>query len=155
MRPLAGPLTCPMRALPATTNLLGKQKLSVRHDDGWTLMRDVIEPLESVPAIALPARYGFQATPGRCRRRSGLAVADAAVRREIESALFERGVPLRRLDLRADRSELQQPLPLRCDLKETSFAKPSDRPAARRRHWRMKCPSTSSSSSLPPRSPPA
>ena len=50
---------------------------------------------------------------------------DAAVRRQLESALLERGVPLRKLDLRADRSELALPLPLRCDLKETSFAKPS------------------------------
>lgn len=125
VRPLAGPLTCPMRALPATTNLLGKQRLSVRHDGGWTLVRDVIEALESVAAIALPARYGFQPVPGGVAVEVVARSQDASVRRQVEAALVERGVPLRRLDLRADRSELQQPLPLRCDLKETSFAKPS------------------------------
>jgi phenylacetate-coenzyme A ligase PaaK-like adenylate-forming protein len=124
VRPLAGPLTCSMRALPATTNLLGKQRLSVRHDHGWTLIRDVVEALESVPAVALPARYGFQAMPGGVAVEVVSRSQDAAARRQIEAALSERGVPLQRLDLRADRSELQQPLPLRCDLKETSFAKP-------------------------------
>ncbi|HEX2027880.1 MAG TPA: AMP-binding protein [Nitriliruptorales bacterium] len=125
VRPLAGPLTCSLRALPATTNLLGKQRLSVRHDDGWTLVRDVVEALESLPVVVLPARFGFRAV-GR-----GVAVEvvtrrqDAAVRRQIETALLERDVPLRKLDLRADRGELEAPLPLRCDLKEISFAKPS------------------------------
>jgi phenylacetate-CoA ligase len=117
-------LTCAMRALPATTNLLGKQRLSVRHDHGWTLIRDVAEALESVPAVALPARYGFQAMPGGVGVEVVSRSQDAAARRQIEAALSERGVPLQRLDLLADRSELQRPLPLRCDLKETSFAKP-------------------------------
>jgi phenylacetate-coenzyme A ligase PaaK-like adenylate-forming protein len=130
VRPLGGPLTCSMSALPATTTLLGKQRLSVRHDEGWTVVRDVIEALESVPAIALPARYGFQPALGGVAVEVVSRSQDATVRRQIEAALFERGVPLRRLDLRADPSELQQPLPLRCDLKETSFAKPS-RPALR------------------------
>jgi phenylacetate-CoA ligase len=125
VRPVAGPLTCSMRALPATTNLLGKQRLSVRHDDGWTLVRDVIEALESVPAVVLPARYGFRAVPGGVSVEVVTRSQDAAVRRQIEAALLQHDVPLRKLDLRADRGELEQPLPLRCDLKETSFAKPS------------------------------
>jgi phenylacetate-coenzyme A ligase PaaK-like adenylate-forming protein len=125
VRPVAGPLTCSMRALPATTNLLGKQKLSVRHDEGWTLVRDVIEALEAVPAVRLPARYGFRAVPGGVAVEVVTRSQDAPVRRRIEAELLRRGVPLRRLDLRADRSELERPLPLRCDLKETSFAKPS------------------------------
>jgi phenylacetate-CoA ligase len=125
VRPLAGPLSCSMRALPATTNLLGKQRLSVRHDDGWTLVRDVVEALESVRAVELPARYGFRAVPGGVAVEVVTRSQDATVRRQIEAALELREVPLRQLDLRADRGELEQPLPLRCDLKESSFAKPS------------------------------
>lgn len=130
VRPLAGPLTCNMRTLPATTNLLGKQRLSVLHDGGWTVVRDVIEALESVPAVELPARYGFRAAPGGVAVEVVTRSQDTAVRRQIEDALLQRDVPLRKLALRADRAELEQPLPLRCDLKETSFAKPS-RPALR------------------------
>lgn len=124
VRPLADDLQCSMHALPATTHLLGKQRLSVRHEHGWTVVRDVIEALESVPAVPLPARYGFRPV------RDGVGVEvvtrsqDAGTRRAIEDALLRSNVPLRRLDLRADRSELARPLPLRCDLQEMSFAIP-------------------------------
>lgn len=130
VRPVQGPLTCAMRALPATSNLLGKQRLSVRHDDGWTLVRDVIEALEAVDAVALPARYGFWQVPGGIAVEVVTRDQGPAVRRAIADGLEARGVPLRRLSLCADRSELLRPLPLRCDLKETSFARPSQ-PAAR------------------------
>ncbi len=125
VRPVVGPLTCNMRALPATTNLLGKQRLSVRHDDGWTLVRDVIEALEAVDAVPLPARYGFWQVPGGVAVEVVTRHQSAAVRNAIEQGLLQRGVPLRRLTLCADRCELERPLPLRCDLKESSFAKPT------------------------------
>ncbi len=124
VRPLAGPPTCRMRGLPATSNLLGKQRLSVRHDDGWTLVRDVIEALEAVDAVPLPARYGFWRVPGGVAVEVVTRNQGAAARRAVAEALEQRGVPLRRLTLCADRSELERPLPLRCDLKETSFARP-------------------------------
>jgi phenylacetate-coenzyme A ligase PaaK-like adenylate-forming protein len=124
VRTVEGRLTCSMRALPATSHLLGKQKLSVRHEHGWTLVRDVIESLECVRAVPLPARYGFSPAPGGVAVEVVTRDSTAATRREIEDNLHERGVPLRRLTLCADRSELERPLPLRCDLKETSFAKP-------------------------------
>jgi phenylacetate-coenzyme A ligase PaaK-like adenylate-forming protein len=131
VRPVVGPLTCSMRALPATSNLLGKQRLSARHEDGWTLVRDVIEALEAVDAVPLPARYGFWPVPGGVAVEVVTRNQGPAVRRAIEQGLLERGVPLRRLTLCADRSQLERPLPLRCDLKETSFAKPTQ-PAAGR-----------------------
>ena len=64
VRPLPGPLTCSMAGFPATSPLLGKQRLSVQHDAGWTLVRDVAEALEAVDAVPLPARYGFWPVPG-------------------------------------------------------------------------------------------
>jgi hypothetical protein len=45
------------------------------------------------------------------------------VRRAIAEALEERGVPLRALRLVEDRSQLRQPLPLRCDLRDASSAR--------------------------------
>ncbi len=69
VRPISGPLTCSLRRVPATTNLLGKARLSVRHEDGWTFVRDVLEGLESVEEVPLPARYGFWTVPRRRRSR--------------------------------------------------------------------------------------
>jgi phenylacetate-CoA ligase len=130
VRPLAGPLSCELRNLPATTPLLGKLRLAVRHEDGWTFPRDVLEALEGGDDVSLPARYGFWEVPG------GVAVEVVArgsgprVRRNIESRLQERGVPVRQLHLAEHRSELRNPMPLRCDLRETSFRTPIEADAA-------------------------
>jgi phenylacetate-CoA ligase len=116
------PLTCDLRNLPATTDLLGKRRLSVRHDQGWTFPRDVLEALEAIDEVPLPARCGFWAVPG------GVAVevvtrgdAGPVLRRVLGEQLEARQVPVRELYLREHASELQRPLPLRCDLRETSF----------------------------------
>jgi len=127
VRRLEGPLTCDLRNLQATSSLLGKLGFASRHDGGWTFARDVLEALEGADEVPLPARYGFWALPG------GIAVEVVArrsteprVRRAIETRLEERGVPVRELSLVEHRGELQRPLPLRCDLKETAFGVPGD-----------------------------
>jgi phenylacetate-coenzyme A ligase PaaK-like adenylate-forming protein len=128
VRPMSGRLDCSLRRVPATTNLLGKARLSVRHDEGWTFVRDVLESLEAVPEVPLPARYGFWAVPG------GVAVevvgrsTGARARAAVGESLETRGIPLRHLDVVAEPGELTHPLPLRCDLKEGSLAKLSQRP---------------------------
>lgn len=127
VRPVAGPLTCDLRHLQATTRLLGKLSLSVRHENGWAFPRDVLEALEGSDDVPLPARYGFWEVPG------GVAVEVVArgtgpkVRHTIEARLEERGVPVRELRLVEHRRELRRPVPLRCDLRETSFGAPDDR----------------------------
>jgi phenylacetate-coenzyme A ligase PaaK-like adenylate-forming protein len=124
----AGPLTCTLRNVPATTNVLGKLRLSVRHDHGWTFPRDVLEALEAVEVVPLPARCGFWAVPG------GVAVEVVArqdtpdVRCAIARSLDEWGVPVQELYLVAEPGRLRCPLPLRCDLRETAFTR--DRRAA-------------------------
>jgi phenylacetate-CoA ligase len=123
VRPLATPLTCSLRNLPvATSDVLGKLRLSVRHEAGWTFPRDVVEALEAVEEVALPARCGFWAVNG------GVAVEVVTqsgngpmARRVIADQLEARHVQLRELYLREHPGELQHPLPLRCDLRETSF----------------------------------
>jgi phenylacetate-CoA ligase len=120
VRPPVESARCRLRDLPATSNLLGKLRLSVRHDDGWTFPRDVLEAVEGIDAVPLPARCGFWAVSG------GVAVEVVAPdapgqRARIGDALEARGVPLRELHLRADRSELERPLPLRGDLREAAF----------------------------------
>ena len=56
VRVLPAELSCSLNPLPATSNLLGKRSLSVRHDQGWTFPREVAEALEAVEAVPLPAR---------------------------------------------------------------------------------------------------
>jgi phenylacetate-coenzyme A ligase PaaK-like adenylate-forming protein len=116
------PLTCELRNLGATSDLLGKRRLSVRHDTGWTFPRDVLEALECVEDVPLPARCGFWAVPGGVAVEVVTRAGDGAVlRRVIGDQLESRQVPVRQLYLREHRDELQRPLPLRCDLRETSF----------------------------------
>jgi phenylacetate-coenzyme A ligase PaaK-like adenylate-forming protein len=128
VRPIGGPVDCSLRRVPATTNLLGKARLSVRHDDGWTFVRDVLESLESVPEVPLPARYGFWAVPGGVAVEVVARSTSAAARTAIGDSLAARGVPVRQLRVVGEPGELTHPLPLRCDLKEGSMAKLSQRP---------------------------
>jgi phenylacetate-CoA ligase len=125
VRPVAGPLTCPLRRLPATSNLLGKRRLAVHHDGGWSFPRDVLEALEAVAAVPLPARCGFWAVPGGVAVEAVVERDTPDVRRAVERELEERGVPVRQLHLVADRGQLRRPLPLRCDLREVSFGQPA------------------------------
>jgi phenylacetate-CoA ligase len=126
VRSIAGPLTCDLQNQPATTDLLGKLRFVVRHEDGYTFPRDVLEALEADDNVPLPARYGFWAVP------KGVGVEVVArgtgqnVRSAIEERLEERGVPLQELRLVRHRSELRYPMPLRCDLKEKSFGAPGE-----------------------------
>jgi len=112
VRPVAGPLTCNLRTLPATGNLLGKRRLAVRHADGWTAPRDVLEALEGVEAVPLPARCGFRAVPGGVAIDVMTREDTADARRTIGLRLEERGVPLRALSLVQDARLLRDALPL-------------------------------------------
>jgi phenylacetate-coenzyme A ligase PaaK-like adenylate-forming protein len=116
--------TCSLRNLPATSNLLGKLKLSVPYDGGWVYVRDVAEALEAVDEVPLPARYSFWAMPGGVGVEVVTRSQGAAVRGKVEAGLLESGVPLRELHLLDDRSQLRNPVPLRGDLRELSFAAP-------------------------------
>jgi len=124
VQPLAEPLSCSLRQLPATSNLLGKLRLSVRHSAGWTFPRDVLEALEALEEVPLPGRCGLWAVPGGVAVEVVVQQDTPASRRTILQALEAGSVPVQELHLREHTSQLQQPLPLRCDLRETSFAQP-------------------------------
>jgi len=121
---LADRLTCNLRHVPATSQLLGKRQLAVNHDQGWTYPRAILEALESVRAVPLPARFGFWAVPG------GVAV-EVVVREHsrvallsIGAALKAQGVPLCELYILKQADQLRYPFPLRCDLREGKLHQP-------------------------------
>lgn len=131
VRTLAHAPTCALRATPATSPPLGKRRLAVRHDYGWTTVRDVLEALEAVAAVPLPARCGLSAVEGGVAVEVVTRTDAAGARRAVERSLEERGIPLRALRLHVERSYLAHPLPLRCDLREATFEAPihRDQPA--------------------------
>lgn len=107
-----------------TSDILGKKKLSVRHEHGWTFPREAMEALEALECVPLPARFGlYPAADG-----VGVEVVTRAqprdVRRQIEDQLEAAGVPLRELVLRQSPEELEHPYPLRGDLREYTFGEP-------------------------------
>lgn len=98
---------------PVATPILGKRAACVRHSAGWTTPRDVLEALEGLDAVQLPARCGFWA------KDDGVAVevvAPSAARGAIGEALEAAGVPLRQLMLRDAPEALERPHPLRMDI---------------------------------------
>jgi phenylacetate-CoA ligase len=112
------PLTCELRNLPATSNVLGRKGLSARHDHGWTFPRQVLDALDAVEEVPAPARFGFWAVPGGVAVEVLVRNLTANVRARIDDALHGRGIPVCELRLVEDRRELRQPLPLRCDIGE-------------------------------------
>jgi phenylacetate-CoA ligase len=124
VRALEGPPACGLRRLPAVGAILGKRRLAVRHERGWTCPRDVLEALEALAEVPLPARCGFWGVPGGVAVEVVARGDGPAARRAIGLSLEERGVPVRELRVVADRAKLRQPLPLRGDLREVSFALP-------------------------------
>jgi phenylacetate-coenzyme A ligase PaaK-like adenylate-forming protein len=119
--PLAGPLDCNLKHWPATSDLQGKLRLSARGPEGWTHPRQILEALEAVEELALPARCGFWAEPGGVVVEILAQGGGASLRRKIGLSLEGQGVPLWELVLVEDPGRLRRPLPLRCDLREASF----------------------------------
>jgi phenylacetate-coenzyme A ligase PaaK-like adenylate-forming protein len=117
----AEPPDCELSTIPATSPILGKLATSIPHAAGWTFQRDVAEALDALDEVPLPARFGLRA------RRDGVAVEVVAredgpdAHRRIAAAL-ERRVPLRGLRVVTDPASLEDPLLLRADLREHSFA---------------------------------
>jgi acyl-CoA synthetase (AMP-forming)/AMP-acid ligase II len=125
VRPIVEPLACELHNQPATSDLLGKRRFSVRHADGWTVPRQILEALEAVDGAPLPARCGFWAVRGGVAVEALVRHDDARTRRALEDSLAAHGVPLRELLLVTNRGQLQRPLPLRGDLREHSFSLPA------------------------------
>jgi hypothetical protein len=122
VRTLPAAPTCALHQQPATSDLLGKRALSVRCAAGWVTPRQVLEVLEALAAVPLPARCGFWRVADGVAVEVVVRAADAATRHAVLTALEGQGVPVRDLRLVTDRADLMRPLPLRGDLRELPFA---------------------------------
>ncbi len=115
---------CSMRHVPACSRPLGKLTASVRLDDGGLICpRDLVEPLERLPGLPLPARYAVR-SDGDTISVDVVApdVRDRALRRQVIDALLDGGVPLAELTLVAEPARLSRPHHVRADLREPEFS---------------------------------
>jgi acyl-CoA synthetase (AMP-forming)/AMP-acid ligase II len=117
--------TCSLKHLPAVGKLLGKKRLAVRHAHGWTTPADVLEAVEAVDDIPLPARASLRALGDGVAVEVVAQPGNAALRRRLEASLQAQGVPVRALILVTSPAGLNQPIPLRGDLTETVFGPPA------------------------------
>lgn len=115
------PPTCSLRHLPATSNVLGKARLAVPHGAGWSYPRQLIEALEALDCVPLPARFGFETKGEGISVTVVVRTATAATRACVTDALLGAGLPLTELTLVTDHRRLHQPYPLRGDLREITF----------------------------------
>ncbi len=119
---LPAALACSLNHLPATSNILGKRSLAVHHEHGWTFPREVLEALEAVEELPLPARCGFFAVPGGVGLEVQCRAHTTDLHRKIMDSLHAWSVPVQSLRLVEPGQPLQHALPLRCDLRELQFA---------------------------------
>lgn len=122
VRVLPAALSCSLKHLPATGNILGKRSLAVHHEGGWTFPRQVLEALEAVEELPLPARCGFWAVPGGVGLDVQSREDTPELQRKITESLQAWGVPVQSLRLVEPGQPLRNALPLRCDLREQQFA---------------------------------
>jgi phenylacetate-CoA ligase len=114
--------TCSLQHLPATSHLLGKQRLSVRHRDGWICPRQVLEAIEGIDGLPLPTRCGYWAEGYGVAVEVMVPQVTQPLRSQIGDSLEANGVSLCALHLVTDAAELRHPLPWRGDLYEASFS---------------------------------
>ena len=96
----------------------------VRLDDGGRIRpRDLIEPLEGLLGLPLPARYAVRSN-GDTISVDVVApdVRDRALRRQVIDALLDCGVPLAELTLVAEPARLSRSHDVRADLREPEIS---------------------------------
>jgi phenylacetate-coenzyme A ligase PaaK-like adenylate-forming protein len=114
--------TCSLQHMPATSHLLGKYALSVRHKAGWVCPRHILEAIEGIDGLPLPARCGFWVEGNGVAVEVVVPQPTQVLRSQIGDSLEANGVPVHALHLVTDAAELRYPLPWRGDLREASFS---------------------------------
>lgn len=105
-----------------TSNVLGKKRLCLRHNDGWVTPRDVQEVLEGFESVVLPAAYGFYAVENGVGVEVVVRETSPSTHAQIAERLEAAGIPLQELVLRASADELTSAYPQRGNLREYTFA---------------------------------
>jgi phenylacetate-coenzyme A ligase PaaK-like adenylate-forming protein len=123
VRPVAAALRCELQSLPtATSHVEGKVKQAIRTDAGYVCPRQILEALEALDVVPLPARYAARAVDGGLAIELLVREATRSNEQRVREALDQAGVPIRSLRLVENRLRLQSPLSRRSDRREPAFA---------------------------------
>jgi phenylacetate-CoA ligase len=130
-------LTCEMAALPAVSPVLGKASHCPEVDGRRIFTRDILEVLESDPAVPLPARYAVERDSDGISLHVMARSTDPRVAARLGAAAEEGGLPLRRLRLHDSLNAMPPPVPTRAELTEATFTRPDGRRTVASRPTRM------------------
>jgi phenylacetate-CoA ligase len=115
------PLTCTVSGLPATSKVLGKADQALRLGGTRVITpRELVEAVEALPTCPWPARFRAAVDDGRLRLTLPAAAVDGFGVAATVAHLAERGLDVD-LDLVPDDQAVRL-RPLRCDLREATFA---------------------------------
>lgn len=111
--------TCELAGQPATSPVLGREALNARDDDRPLYQRDILELLEAERALPLPARYGVEAADDGVALHVLGPADDPELVTRLEEQAASRGLPVRKIVLSPDISEIDRPQFVRALLRET------------------------------------
>ncbi|MGK5552108.1 phenylacetate--CoA ligase family protein [Actinomadura kijaniata] len=120
VRALPEELDCELAAVPAVSQVLGKESRLLRTGDGVVTTRDVVETLDGLPGVEWPVRHRARVVDGRLhltvvsRELSPADVVKAFAERDVDATAEI-------VDLTGDEARLL--CPLRCDLREETFVR--------------------------------
>jgi phenylacetate-coenzyme A ligase PaaK-like adenylate-forming protein len=115
------PLTCTVSGLPATTKVLGKADQAVRMGSGRVVTpRELVEAVEALPTCPWPARFRAVVDGGRLRLTLPTAAVVGFGVAATAAHFADRGLDVD-LELVPD-DHATRLRPLRCDLRESTFA---------------------------------
>jgi len=118
-----GPLGCELAGVPATSTILGKASQLLWPGGRLVTPRDLVEACEALPTRQWPARFAAEVRDGRIRLSLPQAAVDGYGHRATVAHFADRGLEV---DLAVLPDEQAAALrPLRCDLRETTFAEPA------------------------------
>jgi phenylacetate-coenzyme A ligase PaaK-like adenylate-forming protein len=99
-------VACELSGLPAVSRVLGRRGEAVRHAHGETYPRDVLEVLEALEDVPLPARYRMWAQGDGVGLDVQARAPTQDVRERIGAALARAGVPVAALYLDVEHSAI-------------------------------------------------
>ncbi|WP_329520460.1 phenylacetate--CoA ligase family protein [Spirillospora sp. NBC_01491] len=120
VRALPEPLDCELSAVPAVSQILGKESRLLRTGDGVVTQRDVVEALDGLPGVEWPVRHRARVDAGRLHVT---VVAPGLSTTDVVERFAGRGIDATAEIADLDEQDARRLCPLRCDLREETFVR--------------------------------
>lgn len=120
VRALPDELDCELAAVPAVSQILGKESRLLHTRSGVRTPREIVEVLDALPGAEWPVRHRATVRDGRAH----VTVASGRLReRDVVDAFAAQGVEVTAEVVDLDPRAARELCPLRCDLTETTFVR--------------------------------